>query len=252
MANKIQICFSILSLILLSGCSAHQLSNALPDSSIPFEESVLLNNSPQPEAIAPENDFVPLPEESIGISVYKNEALGLEIKYLADSPGNYILTWGEQSQKFEIGYAPEDIKSLTVTPWDNNSLFIVCDLTFTDNNSHRYIINCEMLSEVMIHEPMETAGEKTIWEIIERDGTLWLYLNQVSTGISADKRETLEMLGHNIKPLDDLTFRSEEDTFVCDVPLAVYKEEKIGFLRLYYEYDGVGMNCINAEFLPLN
>lgn len=252
MAKKIQICISILSIILLSGCSTNRLPNVSPDNSIPFEESSSLSASAQPEIDSQENGFAPLPEGSSCISVYENQGLGLKIGYLVDSPGNYVITWGEQSQIFDIGYEPASIESLTVTPWDNNSLFLVCDLVFADNSSQRYIIDSEMLSEVMIHDPLETAGEKTVWEIADKNGCLWLYINQKSTGISADRRETLEMLGHNIRPLDDPAFHSEDGAFVCDVPLAIYEDEKIGIMRLTYEFDGVGMNCIHAEFIPLS
>lgn len=131
-------------------------------------------------------------------------------------------------------------------------MFLVCHLTFADKKCQRYIINSEMLSEIMIYDPLETAKARISWEIIENNGSLCLYINQESTGIFADQRETLEMLGHNIRPLNDILFHSEDGSFLCDVPLAIYENEKIGFIRLYYEFDGVGMNCINAEFLPPN
>lgn len=249
MNKKMLFCAFVLNIILLSSGCADQSSDLLQDNSESFGERSLANNFVQPEADSSGNGFVPLPEESISISVYEDQESGLEVSYLVDTPGSYVITCGEQSLEFEIGHTPEDIQSLTVTPWDNDSIFLVCNLVFTDDSRQCYIIDSEMFSEVMIQEPSESARLRSSWEIIEKDGAFWLYINQEPAGISADQRETLEMLGHNIQPLDDLVFHSEDDTFVCDVPLAISGEDKIGVMRLYYEFDGVGMNCTRAAFI---
>ena len=247
MNKKILYSICLLNAMLLSSGCAYQSFDLPQHSSIHFEETSLEAGDMQSD-----NGFAPLPNENNGISVYENQELGLEINYIPGSQGNYIITRGSQSQEYNIGYEPDAVESLTITPWDSNSLFLVCHLTFADKKCQRYIINSEMLSEIMIYDPLETAKARISREIIENNGSLCLYINQESTGIFADQRETLEMLGHNIRPLNDILFHSEDGSFLCDVPLAIYENEKIGFIRLYYEFEGVGMNCINAEFLPPN
>lgn len=251
MTGKKIFCTFAFVIMLLNGCGINQ-DVELSKNSYPLEESVSENNSVQPGEYFPENSPVQLQDGKNSILVYENEDLGIEIQHLVNFPGNYVITCEEQCQEFEIGYVPEDIQEVTITPWDNNSMFLVCNLCITNGNHQYFILNKDMLSEVMIHDPEETARKSLDWKVAERNGTLWLCINQVSAKISANSEKTLEMLGQNIRPLDDLEFHLENDTFVCDVPLAIYGGDKIGAMRLYYEYDGVGMNCINVEFVPLS
>ncbi len=244
-------CIFTFSLIVLNGCNVNRDAEA-SNNNHTFEGNISEDNSVPSEEYFSGNSFEKLQDEKESILVYENEEFDIKFNHLVNSPGNYVVTCGEQCQEFEIGYVPEDIKELTVTPWDDNSIFLVCNLQLSNGHYQYLILNKEILSEVMVHDPKETVEDRLDWTVAEKGETLWLYVNQVSANVSAGSREALEVLGHNIRPLDEISFHSDNDSFVCDVPLVIFEKNNIGAMRLYYEYDGVGMNCVNMEFVPLS
>lgn len=49
---------------------------------------------------------------------------------------------------------------------------------------------------------------------------------------------------------DEVRFSAEEGNDICHVPVCISPDDEIGAVRLSYEYDGVGMNCIDQKFIP--
>ncbi len=174
-----------------------------------------------------ESSYRQIPQESPAYaSLYEDPGLGLKVQYVMGSTGNYVITYGEQSAELTLEYAPEEIQDASVAPWGENSPFLIFHAVSQNGGEQYLILNSEMMSEVEINDPLETA--KTF----------------------SENSEIPKAQAATVTPVYPLHFFSEDDTFICDVPLQTCEEQKIGNMRLYYEYDGVGMNCINAEFIP--
>lgn len=189
-------------------------------------------------------------ETEVYASLYTDDTLGIEIRCPVEFAGSYMIICGEQSEEFETDIAPDDIREVTVSPWGKQSPFLLIEAVLKDGSRQVLVLNSEMMSEVMLQDPVETARDNIEWEIVEKDETLWLYMEQESLKISAEDRKALEVLANTISPTDEVRFDTEGNVFVCDVPVDIYGEGEIGIMRLCYEYDGVGMNCIDTRFIP--
>lgn len=181
-------------------------------------------------------------------SIYADEDTGLEIQFSPAYRGEYRISCGEQETFWELAAAPEDIIEIQVQPWGEEGMFLVLTARLKDRTEDTFILNREMMTQVMMQDPAVLAKDSLAYTVKE-EKRLFL-LGEQSFYIECGDREALTALGENLWVADEVDYGVEDGKFACYIPVRLGPKDEVGNISLYYEYDGVGMNCMDAGFVP--
>lgn len=238
----------LLCALAISGCGTASGGSARPDR----DGSVLADNGgsvpPDISELAQSDDFRPIENTGIFISFCTDEEAGLELQYSPGTEGEYRIVCEGQETFWELGAAPEDIRDIEIQPWGEEGLFLVLTAALRDRTTNTFILNKEMVSEVMIQDPCSTAKDSLDCTVVEEENLI--LLGEGGFRIECGDDETLSVLEKNMWISDEVRYGVEEGNCVCHVPVCIGPDDEIGAVRLSYEYDGVGMNCIDQKFIP--
>lgn len=238
----------LLCAFMISGCGTVSGGTARSDEG----ESALVDSggSTQPDIaeLAQSDEFRPMEDGTVFLSLYTDEEFGLELQYSPDAEGEYRIVCEEQETFWELAAAPEDIRDIEIQSWGDEGLFLILAAELKDRMKDTFILNKEMMSEVMIQEPYAIAESCFEYTVVEEKNLI--LLGEGGFQIECEDNEALTVLEKNLWISDDIRYGVEEGSFTCYVPVFVGPDDEIGTICLYYEYDGVGMNCIDTRFVP--
>ena len=187
--------------------------------------------------------------DKLVLSMYKDEESGVELQYSPDTEGEYRIVCEEQETFWDAGAVPEDIKDIQIQSWGGDDTFLILKAGLKDRTESVFILNREMMSEVFIQDPYAMAESSLDWAVMEEENIFLLGENGFH--IECEDSEALTVVEKNLWISDEISYGMEEGCFTCYFPVCIGPDWEIGRIYLYYEYDGVGMNCIGTQFVPV-
>ena len=242
--------------LVISGCGAAPDGTARAESSVPVQsgssESVQpgQNESAQSgiAALLQSEDFQQTERDRAFLSVYKDEESGVELQYSPDMEGEYRIVCEEQETFWDLGGEPGDIKDIQIQSWGGDDTFLILTAGLKDRTASTFILNKEMMSEVFIQDPYAMAESSFDYNVMEEENII--LLGEGGFYIECEDSEALTAIEKNLWISDKISYGVEEGRFTCAFPVCIGPDDEIGTMCLYYEYDGVGMNCIGKQFVP--
>jgi len=235
----------LLCTLVISGCGAASDGTARAENNVPVQPGQGGNS--QPEMVSPAQPEVFQQTDRVFLPVYKDEESGVELQYPADTEGGYRIVCGEQETLWELGAAPEDIRDIQVQSWGGDDTFLILTAGLKDRTESTFILNKEMMSEVLIQDPHAMAESSLDYTVMEEENIF--LLGEDGFYMECEDSECLTVLEKNLWISEEISYDVEEECFVCRFPVCIGPDE-IGAMCLYYEYDGVGMNCVGTRFVP--
>lgn len=221
---------------------------ARPDSEVSVLDQSGLTESEMETLVQPDA-FQEAEEGRVFLSVFKDGASGVELLYSSDMEGEYRIVREEQETFWDLGDVPENIRDIQVQPWGEGGTFLVLTAGLRDRTESTFILNTEMMSEVYIQDPYAMAESSLDYTVVE-EGNIFL-LGEGGLYIECEDSEALAVLEKNLWISDEAVYGAEEEGLTCSFPVFLGPDSEIGQMRLYYEFDGVGMNCVDTRFVPL-
>lgn len=215
----------------VSGCGA------APDGTAQAEDSILTQS----------DDFRQTEKDKVLLTVYADEESGVELQYSSDTEGEYRIVYDEQETFWEIGAVPEDIRDIRIQPWSEDGTFLVLTADLNDRTGSTFILNKEMMSQVFLQDPYAMAESCLDYTVVEESNIV--LLGEEGFYIECEDREALTVIEKNLWISDEIGYGTDEGRFTCYFPVCVGPNGEIGRICLYYEYDGVGMNCVGTQFV---
>lgn len=182
------------------------------------------------------------------LSVYSDEKSGVELQYSSDTEGEYRIVCEEQETFWELDAVPEDIKDIQIQPWGEDGTFLILTAGLKDRAESTFILNKEMVSEVYMQDPFAMAESSLDYTVTEEENII--LLGEEGFYIECEDSEALAVLEKNLWISDRISYDMEEGSFTCSFPVCIGPDNEIGTICLYYEYDGIGMNCTDVRFIP--
>lgn len=182
------------------------------------------------------------------LPVYSDEEFGVELQYSSDTEGEYRIVCEEQETFWELGTVPEDIRDIQIRPWGEGGTFLILTAGLKDGTESTFILNKEMVSEVYMQDPFALAESSLDYTVAEEENII--LLGEEGFYIECEDSEALAVLEKNLRISDRISYDVEEGSFTCSFPVCIGPDDEIGTIRLYYEYDGAGMNCTDVRFVP--
>ena len=178
--------------------------------------------------------------------LYADDSLGVQLYEVSGESKSYCIKYGEMETYMDV---EGDISDIRAEAWGEDDTFIA--LQFKSNEENQvYVIETENLGEIRIKNPYETISQYMTMDISEEEDSLYLQLAQKKIEITASNENALTAILQAIKPSDTIHFEGDDTGVYCDMPIIFEGgDAALGTIRLYYEFDGVGLNCLSAEFL---
>lgn len=178
--------------------------------------------------------------------LYSDETFGVEIQCSMACQGEYRIVCDEQETFWELDAPPGELEGIRLQPWGEDGTFLILTAVLQDRTENTFILNREMASEVRIQDPLKLAEDCLDRTVVEEEKLI--LLGEEGSCVECRDEEAMTALQKGLWVMDDITYTTEDGSFVCQVPVGMGPEE-IGTFYFYYEYDGVGMNCINIRFI---
>lgn len=178
--------------------------------------------------------------------LYADDSLGVQLYEVLGESKSYCIKYGEMENYMDV---EGDISDIRAEAWGEADTFIALQFK-SEGENQVYVIETENLGEIRIKNPYETISQYITMDISEEEDSLYLQLAQKKIEITASNENALTAISQAIKPGDTIHFGSDDTGVYCDMPIIFEGgETALGAVRLYYEFDGVGLNCVSAEFL---
>lgn len=141
--------------------------------------------------------------------LYEEPALNIQVQNVSDDSGTYCILYGEKETDMNVA---GDISNIEAQLWGED-VFIV--FQFVANAEEQiYIVDTENLAEIQIKNPYEYILQNIIQDV---------------------ELERIDCFG------------TDDTGLYFDIPFTKGEDEQQGYIRLTYEFDGVGLNCISAN-----
>lgn len=160
--------------------------------------------------------------DELGQEVYSDEELGIRVYESSSKDGGYYVSNMDTVGYIDSAVNYENVRDIRVEAWGEDFPFLAAVIA-DKSAEHVYIADFENLGEIRITNPYETVQEYIGIEALEE-----------KEAIQADK---------------DISFHSDDTGIYAEIPLRTSVDNSLGSFRLYYEFDGVGLKCISAEFM---
>jgi len=241
--------------LVISGCGAAPDGTAGAENSVPVQSGGSESAQPGQGATSRPEIAALVHSEAFGqadrvfLSIYKDEESGVELQYSADTEGEYRIVCGEQETFWELDAVPEDIREIQIQSWGGDDTFLILTAGLKDRTESTFILNKEMMSQVFMQDPYALAESNLDYTVMEEENIF--LLGEEGFYIECEDSEALTVLEKFLRVADEISYGVEEGSFVCSFPVCIGPDDIIGTMNLYYEYDGVGMNCIGTRFIPV-
>lgn len=176
------------------------------------------------------------------------EKSDLYVYYEKGVQEKFFLITREAEGNIDLGLDVDDLKTITVSAWGESGTFIAIHIEDKEYTHTIRVFENENLSEIEIASPYKTALRYIKQEIDMEQKTLFLQLADEKRQFSFSDKEAIKAIAESIKVGSSITFAQNDTGLYCDIPILYGNNKELGVLRQYYEYDGIGLSSISAEY----
>ena len=178
--------------------------------------------------------------------IFTDKDSSIQITGNSSKENEYMIISEDGTGYFESNILYSAIRNIRVDNWDNSFLTVVME---NGTEEQVYIFDKDTLGEIQIVSPYLTVQD--LFHITTKPDDKKMVINCLNREIEviADNLEALAVLEKTIQCKKEISFDIDNKGIYAKIPLDMGKEKELGYFKLYYEFDGVGLICISKEFV---
>lgn len=178
--------------------------------------------------------------------VFTDKDSSIKIAGNSSNENEYMITSEDGTGYFEGTILYSAIRNIRVDNWDNSFITVVME---DGKEEQVFIFDEDTLGEIQIVSPYLTV--QNLYHITTKSDEKKIVISCLNQEIEviADNLEALTFLKKTIQCRNDLSFDIDNEGIYAKIPLKMGEENELGYFKLYYEFDGVGLTCISKEFV---
>ena len=178
--------------------------------------------------------------------IFTDKDSSIQIAGNSSKENEYMIISEDGTGYFESNILYSAIRKIRVDNWDNSFLTVVME---DGTEEQVFIFEKDTLGEIKIVSPYLTVQD--LFRITTKPDDKKIVISCLNQEIEviADNLEAVAFLEKTIQCKRDICFDTDNKGIYAKIPLGIGKEKELGYFKLYYEFDGVGLTCISKEFV---